>query len=302
VVASAALCVVLCLSADADSIALRKSLLDVPASKWAEVFGTYNRMMAKANNGNERKKRGRERERPKYTINEDDIPELIAKQKSLTVEQVNYIINQKGRKPADLEKDIKADEKEEMQRQERRNNQVKSIRDKNQAIKKKFEDADKARADRAKAYKDERQSIKVEYDKFDNTTTLKVLDLDLEYQNGDLESFEMCLFYTVELKHYILKFVSESDKWEFLDFHPLYFLVDGQRMELKQEKRNKVTEDGVLEQVDVMPTLELLRTLANSKNFEGKLGNMEFRVPQATRDKMKEFVLKAEDLKPQGTK
>jgi hypothetical protein len=143
--------------------------------------------------------------------------------------------------------------------------------------------------------------ISVEDDKFRGTRSYKTTS------KITLKDSLRVVAYAVSLdsgrsppREVILHFISTSSDWEFLKYHPLAFLVDGERLSFGEDQvsHDGDVEDGyVLEQMHVELQPSQFRRLAFAKTVEGKLGISEFTIPYDTRESFRVLSDTLEDLK-----
>lgn len=90
-----------------------------------------------------------------------------------------------------------------------------------------------------------------------------------------------------------LHFISSSDDWKYLDYHPLIFISDDQRYSWESKE---VSHDGdvgrgyVLEQMHVNMPYEQFKQLAYARIVQGRLGIYEFSISDADREQMRILV------------
>ena len=90
-----------------------------------------------------------------------------------------------------------------------------------------------------------------------------------------------------------LHFISSSDDWKYLDFHPLIFISDDQRYSWESSEVSHNGDVGhgyVLEQMHVNMPYEQFKQLAYARIVQGRLGIYEFSIPDADREQMRILV------------
>lgn len=126
-----------------------------------------------------------------------------------------------------------------------------------------------------------------EYDKFENYTSVSTPKLTLKSRDealglADYLEFRAFFVHDGEIQKqpprlYVLHFISNTEKWQFLSSRKLIFIIDGsERLDLGEAKRDSsIHSRSVSEFLSVTTTATQFSKIAKAKKIEMRLGTFE---------------------------
>lgn len=144
-----------------------------------------------------------------------------------------------------------------------------------------------------KAYQ-HKYKFKTEYEKINNYTTVGFDNMKLG--NGlSLRAFFVSTGKVVTTpKTVLVTFVSSTEDWRYLQYRPIYLLLNGaERLTLGVPENNTSVHSGsVLEQMSIEIPIEIYLKIVNSNSIEGSIGITKFNFKKSQIEALRDFATK----------
>lgn len=136
--------------------------------------------------------------------------------------------------------------------------------------------------------------FKTEYEKINNYTTVGFDNMQLG-NSLSLRAFFISTGKEISTpKTIAVTFVSSTENWRYLQYRPIYLLLNGtERISLGEPDNNTSVHSGsVLEQMHIELPIETYLKIVNSNSIEGSIGITKFKFKESQIEALRDFATK----------
>jgi hypothetical protein len=184
------------------------------------------------------------------------------------------------------EEQVRIKHKKELEEQQRKEQELQEAQERREAQWKKEWEKQQAEIQKRNKY----ECIQDKTDEFRGLTTISLGEA-LELEKTTETKLIADVFYIVGASDIHMHFASirdSSNDWRFLDYHPVYFLVDGDRWNPTEEYDSDVLTSShtLYETISIEIPMERMKSIVHAQSVKFKIGISEFNLSKDHQDKI----------------